>query len=68
MACWKYRYDHETKGSRAGAGGLHKHKHLICPERLREVPEQFSWLDHRLVSDHYLDSAATRQQRFIHSW
>ena len=31
------------------------HKHLLCPERLRQVPEQFSWLDHRLVSDHYLD-------------
>ncbi len=31
------------------------HKHLLCPERLRQVPEQFSWLDHRLISDHYLD-------------
>jgi hypothetical protein len=31
------------------------HKHLLCPERLRQVPEQFSWLDHRLVSDRYLD-------------
>jgi hypothetical protein len=31
------------------------HKYLLCPERLREVPEQFSWLDHRLVSDHRID-------------
>ena len=31
------------------------HKHLLCPERLRQVPEQFSWLDHRLISDRYLD-------------
>jgi hypothetical protein len=31
------------------------HKHLLCPERLRQVPEQFSWIDHRLVSDRHLD-------------
>ena len=34
------------------------HKHLLCPERLREVPEQFSWLDHRLVSDHHIDACS----------
>ena len=34
------------------------HKHLLCPERLREVPEQFSWLDHRLVSDHHIDTCS----------
>ncbi len=34
------------------------HKHLLCPERLREVPEQFSWLDHRLVSDHLIDTCS----------
>jgi hypothetical protein len=27
----------------------------ICPDRIRKVPEQFSWVDHRLVRDHYLD-------------
>jgi hypothetical protein len=30
-------------------------KHLICPQRARKVPKQFSWLDHRLVRDRYLE-------------
>lgn len=30
-------------------------KHLICPEKARQVPEQFSWIDHRLVRDHYIE-------------
>ena len=30
-------------------------KHLLCPEKARQVPEQFSWLDHRLVRDHYIE-------------
>jgi hypothetical protein len=27
----------------------------IHPQRVRKVPEQFSWLDHRLVRDRYID-------------
>ena len=30
-------------------------KHPICPERIRKVPKQFSWLDHRLVQAHLID-------------
>ncbi len=30
-------------------------KHPICPERIRKVPKQFSWLDHRLVRDYHID-------------
>lgn len=30
-------------------------KHLIRPDRLRQVPPGFSWLDHRLVRDGYID-------------
>ena len=30
-------------------------KHLICPQRIRTIPKQFSWLDHRLVSDHHIE-------------
>ena len=30
-------------------------KHPICPDRIRKTPRQFSWLDHRLVGDHYID-------------
>lgn len=30
-------------------------KHPICPDRIRKVPKQFSWLDHRLVRDHHID-------------
>ena len=28
-------------------------KRVLCPERLRKVPPQFSWLDHRLVRENY---------------
>ena len=28
-------------------------KHVLCPERLRKVPPQFSWIDHRLVQENY---------------
>ena len=30
-------------------------KHLICPRALRKIPKHFSWLDHRLVRDRYID-------------
>jgi hypothetical protein len=29
-------------------------KRVLCPQRLRQVPPQFSWLDHRLVRDRHL--------------
>ncbi len=38
-------------------------KHPIYPQRIRKVPRQFSWIDQRLVREHYIDrcshSAAT---------
>jgi hypothetical protein len=30
-------------------------KHLICPRGLRKIPKHFSWLDHRLVHERYID-------------
>lgn len=30
------------------------HKRIPCPERLRRVPTQFSWIDHRLVRDKHI--------------
>ncbi len=30
------------------------HKRLLRPDRLRRVPSQFSWLDHRLVREHHI--------------
>lgn len=33
-------------------------KHLICPHRIRKVPDQFSWVDHRLVREHYIDQCS----------
>jgi hypothetical protein len=30
-------------------------KQPIRPDRIRKTPRHFSWLDHRLVSDHYID-------------
>lgn len=29
-------------------------KRLICPQRLRRLPEQFSWIDQRLVRDRHI--------------
>ncbi|MBS0657753.1 MAG: hypothetical protein JSR82_05830 [Verrucomicrobia bacterium] len=28
---------------------------LLCPSRLRHVPRQFSWIDHRLLRDGYFE-------------
>jgi hypothetical protein len=30
-------------------------KRVIRPERLRQIPPSFSWVDHRLVSDHFIE-------------
>jgi hypothetical protein len=30
------------------------HKHLLCPQRLRHVPRQFSWIDQRLLRDGHM--------------
>lgn len=27
----------------------------IRPDRIRSIPEQFSWVDHRLVRDHHIE-------------
>ena len=29
-------------------------KKVLCPERLRHVPEKFSWVDHRLIRDNHI--------------
>jgi hypothetical protein len=29
-------------------------KRILCPERLRRVPQAFSWVDHRLVRDRHI--------------
>ena len=29
-------------------------KRVLCPEQLRQVPPQFSWIDHRLVRDRHI--------------
>jgi hypothetical protein len=31
------------------------HKFPIYPDRIRSIPEQFSWVDHRLVRDHHIE-------------
>lgn len=31
------------------------HKRLIRPDRVRQVPPSFNWVDHRLVRDHHLE-------------
>ena len=31
-----------------------RRKHVLRPERLRQVPSQFSWIDQRLVREGYI--------------
>jgi hypothetical protein len=31
------------------------YKYPICPDRIRIIPEQFSWLDHRLVRERHIE-------------
>jgi hypothetical protein len=35
-------------------------KQLLRPERLRQVPQQFSWVDQALVQQHYIDRCEAR--------
>ena len=35
-------------------------KQLLRPERLRQVPEQFSWVDQALVQQHFIDCCEAR--------
>ncbi len=28
----------------------------LCPDQIRTIPEQFSWVDHRLVRDRHIES------------
>ena len=30
-------------------------KRVLCAERIRQIPTQFSWVDHRLVRERYLE-------------
>ena len=30
-------------------------KRVLCPERVRQIPAQFSWVDHRLVRERYIE-------------
>jgi hypothetical protein len=32
-------------------------KRLLQPDRQRQVPAHFSWVDHRLVREHYIEQA-----------
>ena len=33
---------------------------MLCPQRLRQVPAQFSWVDQRLVQDHFVERCEVR--------
>jgi hypothetical protein len=35
-------------------------KQVLCRERLRQVPEQFSWVDQALVQRHFIDRCDAR--------
>jgi hypothetical protein len=34
-------------------------KRVLCRQRLRQVPQQFSWIDHRLVRDGHISRCST---------
>jgi hypothetical protein len=34
-------------------------KRVLCQQRLRQVPRQFSWIDHRLVRDRHISRCST---------
>lgn len=34
-------------------------KRVLCPERLRKVPRQFSWIDQRLVQDRHMNKVSS---------
>jgi hypothetical protein len=35
-------------------------KRVLCPQRLRQVPAQFSWVDQALVRGHFIDRCEAR--------
>ena len=35
-------------------------KRLLSPERVRRVPAQFSWVDHRLVREHHIEHCGAK--------
>jgi hypothetical protein len=35
-------------------------KRLLCPERVRKIPKQFSWIDQRLVRDGHIGCVSHR--------
>lgn len=35
-------------------------KRLLCPERVRKIPKQFSWIDQRLVRDRHIERLSHR--------
>lgn len=35
-------------------------KRILCPARLRKVPPQFNWIDHRLVRDKYISRVSAQ--------
>lgn len=37
-----------------------KEKVVLCPDRLRRTPNQFSWVDHRLVRRDYMRQCDSR--------
>ena len=36
-----------------------KTKPILCPERLRHVPRQFSWIDHHLVRERHIQGRSS---------
>lgn len=39
---------------------MNTNKQIICPTRVRRIPDQFSWVDQRLVREHYMEQCTTQ--------
>ena len=43
-------------------------KRLLCPERVRKIPKQFSWIDQRLVRERHIERLSHRTAAFTCFW
>jgi hypothetical protein len=48
------RYKKTSRASPVHSPQTMKEKPILCPERLRRVPRQFSWIDQRLIRDAHI--------------
>ena len=43
-------------------------KRVLCAERVRQIPAQFSWVDHRLVRERHIERCDPPARRCTCFW